>query len=69
MARYEGTLKNLKQIAALMPAANAAVSMQGGSDVDFAKKLLAVLSKEDYTAVRIALLVKKLTTKYKGRAV
>lgn len=71
MARFEQTLKNLKAIAALMPVATAAPSAAApaGNSEGLEKQLLSILVKEDYVAVKIALLCDKLITKYKGRAV
>lgn len=71
MARFKQTLENLQAIARLMPTASAAPATPaaGISQNALEKMLIRVLQKEDDAAQRIALLVNKLITKYKGRAV
>lgn len=71
MARFQKTLENLERMAKIIPAAMVATSAptEAPSGDPLVKQLVAILRREDYDAVRLSLLVDKLITKYKGRAV
>ena len=70
MARFEKTLGNLLAIRKNLPTgAQVKRTVADPAEEALAKNLIAILRNEDSRAVRIALLIDRLITKYGGRSV
>jgi hypothetical protein len=73
MGRFDRTTESVKQLAQALSALPGAVPSNrpqpASNNDDLVKRIVDVMQREDYNAIKVALLCDKLITKYKGRAV
>lgn len=75
MARFDNTVGSLQRLTAAIAgvpvpgAGQSTQSARSNNSDSLAQSMIDVLQKEDYNAIKIALLCDKLITKFKGRSV